>query len=242
MNTARPITLNCDLGESAAALASGHDDALAARADIINIACGGHAGDLDSMRHFLKLAKSLGILAAAHPSYPDHKGFGRTKLAMSPSDLGASLREQLSSIACVADSIGFPVSCIKPHGALYHAVGTEPDIAEAFLGACRLTLPDASIMLQSGASTVSLFEGRGVPVLREAFADRRYEADGSLRDRCHPDALIEDPAEIGAHIRSLLAAIPFDTLCVHSDTPHALAVLAAARAAVLGMSAPPAKQ
>lgn len=238
MNTARPITLNCDLGESPESLTSGHDDALAARADIINIACGGHAGDLDSMRHFLKLAKSLNILAAAHPSYPDRTGFGRTKLSISSHDLGASLREQLSSIACVADSVGFTVSCIKPHGALYHAVGFEPDVAETFLEACSLTLPDASIMLQAGAPTLGLLQGRGVPVLREAFADRRYEADGALRDRCHPDALIEDPAEIAVHIRTLLAAISFDTLCVHSDTPHALAVLAAARATVIGTSAP----
>jgi len=229
-----PILVNCDLGESAGAMASGRDDELAARCDIINIACGGHAGDEQSMRHFVALAGRLGIGAGAHPSFPDRDGFGRRRLAISESALVAALGEQLGGLALIAESLGVEVASIKPHGALYHAVGEDVGVARAFLEACERRLPRALLILQAGASTLGFFAGQRVRVLREAFADRLYEVDGSLRDRRLPGALIEEPGEIAAHVRGLLATVEFDTLCVHSDTPNAVEAVAAARDALIG--------
>ncbi len=232
--TSQPrILLNCDLGESADALASGRDAALAAHADIINIACGGHAGDDSSMRHFLALSAQLGVAAAAHPSFPDREGFGRREIALSFSDLALALQRQLGALHAAAAATGVQVAFIKPHGALYHAVGRDPAIADAFSVACGSIFPDTPLILQAGAATIADLRRAGRRVLAEAFADRVYEPNGSLRDRRLPGALIHDPAAVKVHVAALLAStLAFQTLCIHSDTPAALACMAAAREAI----------
>lgn len=230
MTTQPAILLNADLGESPEALRSGRDDEIAAHCDIINIACGGHAGTTASMHHFIALAGARNIRISAHPSYPDRANFGRVALDIPSTRLADSLRAQLTDFGAIAASLNVPVRHIKPHGALYHQVGTNADLARLFASLCHNLLPTASLILQANAATLPLLAQLGTPVLTEAFADRTYEPDGSLRSRELPEALLTSPAQIASQISTLIAGpLKFETLCLHADTPNALELISIAR-------------
>ena len=213
------MLLNLDGGE--------HDDEpeeLWRLADIVCIACGGHAGDDASMKRVAAVARAVG----AHPSYPDRAGFGRTSIAIAPADLEATIREQCARLAAIAR-----VSYIKPHGALYHDAAKDRALAAAVIAGVRVALGDAVTVI--GPPRGSLRDAAlaaGLGYLREGFADRATRPDGSLVPRSEPGALITDPARAAARTRELAA--DHDTVCIHADTPGALVIGRAVRAALDG--------
>lgn len=211
--------MNLDGGE--------HDDEpeeLWRLADVICIACGGHAGDDVSMKRVAAVARGIG----AHPSYPDRASFGRVSMAITPAALEATIREQCGRLAAIAN-----VAYIKPHGALYHDAAKDPALAAAVIAGARAALGDAVTVIgpPRGALRVAALTA-GLRYLREGFADRATRPDGTLVPRSEPGALVTDPALAAARTRELAA--DHDTVCIHADTPGALVIGRAVRAALDG--------
>jgi len=200
-----------------------------------NIACGGHAGDGESVRRAVASASSLGVNVGAHPGYPDRENFGRVAMQMTPADLRRSLEGQIRLVADAAAQCGVRVTQVKPHGALYHAVNLEAEVARTVADAVRNVDASMIVVVQYGSPAVSFFRELDLLTATEAFIDRAYEADGGLRSRTLPGALLEEERAIAQalsivlHHRvtasngSLLTIAP-DTLCLHSDTPNATAM------------------
>lgn len=220
------VSLNVDLGEL-----PGEPEELYAIATMVNVACGGHAGDERTMTRAVSLARAAGAVVAAHPSYPDRAGFGRTSMVMAAADLEASIREQVARFAEVARRAGARIDAVKPHGALYHDAARSEEIAKAVLGGIALGLGGAGVAIVGppAGALRERAEAAGLPYWREGFADRTYRADGRLAPRSDADALITEPAAARAQGVRLAAAGTFDTLCVHGDTPGAVAIARAVR-------------
>lgn len=230
------IDINADMGESTESLASGADFQLMRHITSASIACGGHAGDAQTMKRTLEFAKELGVAAGAHPSYPDRPNFGRVELAIDAGELETSVRGQIIALARVADGLGVRLRHVKPHGALYHAANRLREVALA-IGRAVMAVESGLIMVgQAGSPCLATWRSLGLRCVGEAFADRAYERDGTLRQRTLRGALLEDPEQAarqaleiavrqrvsldgGSEIRVLA-----ETLCIHSDTPGAAAI------------------
>jgi len=220
--------LNLDAGEY-----PDEPEALWALFDVLNIACGGHAGDAASMERVIGWCVRSGCAIGAHPSYPDRPGFGRRTLAIEPSTLAAAVAEQCAALAEIARRHGRSVAYVKPHGALYHDAAASAAIADALLGAVTGALGDAITVIGPAAGALHDAAGtRGLRYASEGFADRRMRADGSLVPRTEPGALLTESAEAAAQARALAARV--DTICVHADTPGALAIAGAVHGALRG--------
>lgn len=230
----RGIDLNCDLGERDDATGIAEELALLDYVSSCNIACGGHAGDAESMSRIVVAAVARGVAIGAHPSYPDRAGFGRATMDMPPAELRQSIAEQIGRLVIVAGRYGARVAHVKPHGALYHAAMTRADVAETIALATRDALPldrDVVLVGLAGAAALATWEKLGFRVVAEAFADRRYGADGSLVPRSQPGALIDDAIECAGQACDLAAcgcvraidgsliAIDARTICLHGDAP-----------------------
>ncbi len=225
------MRLNADLGEDPRAVVDGTQEALIALVDEANVACGGHAGDDETMRATVAQCVRHGVAVGAHPSYPDRAGFGRVSMAMPAGELERAVREQIDALARIAGAAGVALTHVKPHGALYHDAARDPAVAGALVAAVRGALPSGvALVLPAGAPTRERCERAGVPVVAEGFADRGMRDDGSLIPRGMPGAVIEDPAAAAAQAAAVVAGGGIDTLCVHGDTPGALAVARAVRA------------
>lgn len=206
---------------------------LYALADLVHIACGGHAGDAPTMTRALGLAARAGARAGAHPSYEDRAGFGRVRLDVPADMLRAQLETQLRAIRRIADGLGVPLVSMKPHGALYHAATTDRATAEACVDATAAVLGVVDVVGPAGGGALrDAAEARGLPYRREAFADRGVLADGSLVPRGQPGALVRDPAVAAARARELAARDDVDTICLHGDTEGAVAIARAVRTAL----------
>jgi UPF0271 protein len=220
--------MNLDAGE--------HDDEpeeLWALFDVLNIACGGHAGDAASMERVVRWCVASGRSIGAHPSYPDRPGFGRRTMAIEPEALAQAVAEQCAALAAIARSHGRTVEYVKPHGALYHDVARSDALAGAVVGAAAQALGDAIVVVGPPAGTLrDAATARGLRYASEGFADRRMRDDGSLVPRTEPGALITDPEAAAAQARLLAAR--FDTICCHADTPGALAIAGAVHKALRG--------
>ena len=229
------MKLNCDLGEG-----SGNDAALMPLIDQASVACGGHAGDRQSMMDCVVLAAEHGVQLGAHPAYPDRESFGRRSLTIAPASLAASLRQQVARLAKVAAAAGQQLAYIKPHGALYHDIWTSPELCAVVLKlAVGLELP---LVVQAGRGALPVEPGP-VQLWKEAFADRAYAVDGSLVARGEAGALL-DASAAAAQTRCLLAQraviaidgtrlpVQADTLCLHGDHPQAIAIGRAVRQAL----------
>lgn len=233
---ARAIDLNCDMGEGA-----GNDAALVECVTSANIACGGHAGDEQSMRVVVREALQRGVAIGAHPGYPDRAGFGRVAIALSPREVELCVAEQVERLSAIARQEGTRVRHVKPHGALYHAAMNAREVAAAVAAGVRRV--DAGLVLVglAGARGLEWWREMGLRVAAEAFADRRYEGDGSLRGRGHADAMIEDPreaAEQASRIARGAGVVAVDgrevgvsaaTICIHGDSAGAVALARAVR-------------
>lgn len=224
------VVLNVDGGEL-----DDEPEELYALADVIHVACGGHAGDDVSMDRVVRACARAGTRVGAHPSYEDREGFGRRAQKVEQSVLTASIEAQCRRLDAIARAAGVTIVSVKPHGALYHAAHADPADAIACVdGVARAFGPNADVSivglaggwLQRAAGDWKLrFE-------REAFADRGVRADGTLVPRGEPGALIEDPIAAAERARALAASGDVDTLCIHGDTPGALAIARAVRAAL----------
>jgi len=223
----RTILLNLDGGE--------HDDEpeqLYALADVVHIACGGHAGDDASMRRVVDACRRSRTAIGAHPSYVDREGFGRRALTVAPDMLEAQIEAQCASLRAIAEVQGAVITSAKPHGALYHAAHADSAIARACVRAIGRSLGPVPIVGLAGGALESEARAGGHPYLREAFADRGVRPDGSLVPRGQPGAILEDPNAAALRARALLESGSADTLCIHADTPAALAIARAVREAL----------
>jgi UPF0271 protein len=228
----RRVDLNADMGESREALESGRDAELMRWITSANVACGGHAGDDETMRATLELAKKFGVGVGAHPSYPDRENFGRFEMVMEPDELEISLRYELERLRRIADNVGVTIAHVKPHGALYHAASKDPRVAQAIADAVR-EFGDVVLVGQAGSMALKHWETLGMRTAAEAFADRAYEANGELRKRTSSGALLDGAGMAAKQAKSIVlegavtavtgerVAVKAETLCVHSDTPGA---------------------
>jgi UPF0271 protein len=249
----RRMDLNCDMGELPDAVSDGTQESLMASLTSVNIACGGHAGDARTMKETIGQALRWKLDVGAHPGYADRANFGRLELRVPPEVIVDSVFEQVRALAAIAAECGARVTHVKAHGALYNQAARDRVVAGAIADGVGRWNRDLVLVGLAGSLMLDVFRELGFRVAAEAFADRRYEADGSLRSRKFADALIRDPAEAGqqalriaergtviAHDGSEIAANA-QTICIHGDTPGAAAIAAAVakmlRQAGVGLSA-----
>lgn len=237
------IDLNADLGETVDGVPTADDDAMFAVISSASIACGGHAGDAASMTASVARAARTGVAVGAHPSYPDRAGFGRVAVRMSPADLTATVAEQLVAL----HAAGADIRYVKAHGALYHAVGADPQQAAAFVravaGLADLVGRPVAVLGLGDALEAAVADA-GLPFVREAFLDRGYTPAGGLVPRGEPGALLDDPARVAARAVRLVrdgsveavdgsaVATTAGSLCLHGDSPASVAMARAVRAAL----------
>lgn len=232
----KSIDLNCDMGEIPEAIADGMQELLMRSITSANIACGGHAGDAATMRTTIEQALRAGVAVGAHPGYPDRENFGRLELKMTAGEVADSVFEQVRALAEIAESCGAPVVHVKPHGALYNQAVKNRELARAIADGVARWQKNVVLVGLAGSPMLDVFREAGFVVAAEAFADRRYEPDGTLRSRKFEDALIRDPSEAarqalgmverGAVIANDGSQVPIvaQTICIHGDTPGATGI------------------
>src|SRR6267143_1923464 len=189
------MDLNCDMGELPEAIADGTQESLMASLTSVNIACGGHAGDEQTMETTTEQALRWKVAIGAHPGYPDRANFGRLELKLPAKEIADSVYEQVRALAEVAARCGARVAHVKPHGALYNQAVRNRDLAVAIVEGVARWGRDVVLVGLAGSPMLDIFRETGFAAAGEAFADRRYEPDGTLRSRKFHDALIRDPAE-----------------------------------------------
>ena len=232
------MDINCDMGEIPGLLKNNVYSDLMDHVMSISLACGGHAGDTEMMRELVIIAKKKNVKVGAHPSYPDREYFGRLELDMASEELLSSIWSQVYSLLKIAEEENISVSHIKPHGALYNQAAKDAQVARVIGDAVDRIDPHLNIMCLSGSLMVRVLEDMGLKVVQEAFADRTYERNGSLRNRNLDYALITSPQKAADQARLIIErnkVIAFDgsevsieaqTICIHSDTPNAVAIAA----------------
>ncbi len=221
------IDLNADVGE-------GLDDALVLPfLTSANVACGLHAGDPSTMDETVERALSHGVRVGAHPGYADRERFGRVAIEMPAKEVERLVLFQIGALDGFVRSRGAHLSHVKPHGALYHAAGEFPDVARAIAEAVRRFRATLVLVGQAGSMLLEAGREAGLPVAAEAFADRRYQADGSLVPRGKPNALLTEPDAAAAQALSIAregfvlaedgtrVEVAARTICIHGDTPGA---------------------
>lgn len=211
----RSIDLNADVGEG------GDDEGLYGIVSSVSIACGGHAGDLESMQLAITRAKANHVRVGAHPSYPDREGWGRRTIDISLQDLRISILEQLDALMRAADGLRASITHCKPHGALYNDAARDPVLAGLIAETIADRHPELRMIALAGGALVDACLDAGVEVLGEGFADRGYRG-GELIPRGEPGALIVSPEEAAAQALRLLDDHTVQTICIHGDTPNAL--------------------
>ena len=221
-----PLDINCDMGELEDAA---HEAALLDHITSANIACGGHAGDDHIMERTVRLALDRGVRIGAHPGYPDRANFGRIEIAMRPAEIAATVHQQIARLDGIARRLGGVIVHVKPHGALYNVAVHNAGVASAIADGVARWNSHATLFGLAGSTMLEIWRDMGFTVWREAFADRCYEPDGTLRSRKLPGALITDPAAAAAQAARFAAEGKADTICVHGDTPGAVDILKACR-------------
>ncbi|WP_374315247.1 LamB/YcsF family protein [Microbacterium sp.] len=237
------IDLNADLGETVDGVATADDEAMFAVISSASVACGGHAGDAASMRDSVERAARHGVAVGAHPSYPDRANFGRLPMAISPDELAAAVAVQLGALVAAGADIRY----VKPHGALYHAVTADRAQADAV---ARAGAPHAALLgralpvLGLDGEIVRAAASAGLPFVREAFLDRGYTGAGRLVPRSAPGALLDQPDAVAARavrlvregvveaVDGTLVRADAASLCLHGDSPAAVAMARSVRAAL----------
>jgi len=233
------IDLNCDMGELPAAIEDGTQESLLRWITSANIACGGHAGDEQTMTATIEQALRAHVAIGAHPGYPDRAHFGRHAMDIPVAAVRDFVFEQVKSLAVVAERHGATLTHVKPHGALYNQAVHNNGLAEAIAQGVARWSRDVVLVGLAGSPMLDVFRSAGFEVAAEAFADRRYESDGTLRARSFRDALIEDPQQAADQALRIAAggsvqtvdggeiAITARTICIHGDTPSAAQIAAA---------------
>jgi UPF0271 protein len=223
------LDLNCDMGELEDAPL---EAALMRYVTSANIACGGHAGDEASMERTARLALARGVRIGAHPGYPDRANFGRMAIPMPAAEIERTVRQQIERLDAVVRSLGGRIVHVKPHGALYNVAVRNTEVARAIAAGVAAWDPRATLFGLAGSPMLEVWRQMGFEVAAEAFADRRYEQDGTLRPRRFADALITDPREAAGQALRFAREGKAQTICVHGDTPGAVDILRACRKAL----------
>ena len=223
------MDLNCDMGELYDA---GHEAALMEHITSANIACGAHAGDDAIMERTARMAIDRGVRIGAHPSYPDRANFGRVEIPMTPAEIEQTVFEQIQRLDAIVQRLGGRIVHVKPHGALYNVAVRNTEVARAIGQGVARWNSHTPIFGLAASPMLDVWRSMDMPVAGEAFADRRYEPDGSLRSRKFPDALITDPAQAAAQAVRLAREGNAQTICVHGDTPGSVEILKACREAL----------
>ncbi|MEW6309247.1 MAG: 5-oxoprolinase subunit PxpA [Bacillota bacterium] len=235
----RSIDLNADLGEGFGAWQMGHDDRLITMVTSANLACGFHAGDPAIMQKNVAKAAALGVNVGAHPGAPDLAGFGRRPMAADPHEVANWVLYQLGAMSAFTRAAGIGLAHVKLHGYLYNQAYHDADLARAVARAVKSFEPGLRVFCPPGSAMLVEASAAGLPVAKEAFVDRAYLADGTLAPRALAGAVITEAAEVAARAVSLVRDgriatldgawldLEPDTLCLHGDTPGAVAVAAA---------------
>jgi UPF0271 protein len=228
----RQLDLNADVGEGDPQT----DEALLRFVTSANVACGFHAGDAQSMRATVALAMRSGVAVGAHPGFNDREGFGRRPQQLADEQIRELLVTQLRALDAIARAEGTTLHHVKPHGALYNQAETDGALAVAIVAGIRAFDPSLRLVGRAGSAMEEAARAASHSFSAEAFADRRYRADGTLLPRSEPGAVLTDPDEVARQVRSLVTdseviasggsrvAVSFGTLCVHGDTPGAATV------------------
>jgi 5-oxoprolinase (ATP-hydrolysing) subunit A len=220
----RFIDLSADLGEGGT-----EDQALLGLVTSVNIACGGHAGDEETMERCLRSAAAAGVAIGAHPSYEDRENFGRRAMALPLDQVTDLVQRQVAKLTALAAKYDITIHHVKPHGALYHQAGRDPLLAAAVVQAILQISPQLILYAQPGSQLDEVAKAAGLTVCPEGFADRRYRDDGSLMPRGEPGALIKEVDAAVAQAMKIAATGKIKTLCIQGDGPTAVAILKALR-------------
>ncbi len=235
-----PVTINCDMGESFGLYRMGDDAGMMPLIHIANVACGFHASDFNHMRATVRLAKAHGVKVGAHPSLPDLQGFGRREMKMAREEMANCIIYQVGALAGFLKAEGMELNHIKPHGSLYGMAARLEDIAQAVCDAADVF--GVPLLGMTGTLHETVYPARGHRFVAEFYADLDYRPDGSLIVTREHEA--KDPAQMAARcIRAITQgkgtaidgsdiAVRCDSICIHSDTPNALEIARAVKAAV----------
>jgi UPF0271 protein len=238
------IDLNCDMGEVPEQIADGTQESLMRSVTSVNIACGGHAGDERSMKTTIEQALRWNLTIGAHPGYPDRENFGRLEMNLPLNEVEESVFGQIRTLAEIAATYATAIVHVKPHGALYNQAVNKPDLARAIANGVARFSKDVILVGLAGSPMLKVFRDAGFRVAAEAFADRQYEPNGTLRNRKFADALLRNPekaAEQAVRIARKQGVIASDgstvpinaqTICIHGDTPGAPQIAEAVAAAL----------
>lgn len=223
------IDLNADMGEGYE-----YDEALMDWVSSVNIACGYHAGNEDTMKRTITLARARKKAIGAHPSYPDRENFGRKEMQLPPGEIYRIVLEQLNKFALIAMQMGILPDHVKPHGALYNSAARDKDIARAIANAVFESDPRLILFGLSGSQLIVEAQKLGLQTASEVFADRTYQEDGSLTPRSAPGAMISSSDDSVRQVIQMIQLgsvtslsgkkieLQADTVCVHGDEPNAV--------------------
>ncbi len=236
------MDLNSDLGESLGAWPMGDDAAMLEIVSSANVACGFHAGDPAGILQTLRAAAARGVVVGAHVAYPDLKGFGRRNMDVASADLVADVIYQIGALQGLAAAAGTCVRYVKPHGALYNTIAHDARQAHDVIAAIRAVNPQLALVALAGSPLVQWARDAGLRVVSEAFADRAYTPQGVLVSRREKGAVLHDPEQIAQRMLRLaqegvieavdgsVVRIDADSICVHGDSPDAVAIARQLRA------------
>jgi UPF0271 protein len=228
------VDLNCDMGESFGTYHIGHDEEILNYVSSANIACGFHAGDPAVMKKTVRLALQKGVALGAHPGLPDLQGFGRREMMVTPEEAYDLVLYQLGALWAFAKSEGASLKHVKPHGALYNMAARQATLAEAIARAVYAVDPNLLLYGLAGSELIEAGKKQGLTTIQEVFADRSYQADGTLTPRSQPNALLTDPDMAVQQVVRMVregqvsslqgtsVALTANTVCIHGDGPYAL--------------------
>ena len=235
------IDLNSDVGESFGRWELGDDDAVLEVVTSANVACGFHAGDPSTLARTCRSALANGVRIGAQVSYRDLAGFGRRFVDATQIELTDDVVYQIGGLQAIARAAGGTVSYVKPHGALYNTAVHHDVHARAVVEAIAAVDPHLPVLGLPGSRLLEIARDRGIPTVREAFADRAYHSDGTLVSRREPGAVLDDPAVVAGRVMRMVSdgvvdsidgdtiRIDVDSVCLHGDSPAAVAMAVATR-------------
>lgn len=228
------IDLNCDVGESYGLFRVGSDEEILRFVSSANIACGLHAGDFSVMSHTVDLALARGIAIGAHPGLPDLQGFGRRWIPYTAQEIHDLVLYQIGALSAFVTARDARLNHVKPHGALYNKAAVDREVAKAVVRAVWDFSPELKLFSLSGSVLLEEAQEVGLKTVSEVFADRQYQADGTLVPRTHPQAMLHSSAEIATRLERLLqkgyvlsldgheVPLKAETVCLHGDNPAAV--------------------
>ena len=241
------MDLNADLGESFGTWSLGDDEQLVEHLTSANVACGFHGGDFNVMERTVALCARAGVAVGAQPGYPDLLGFGRRPMPFTPAEVESIVRYQVGALEAFCRAHGVPLHHVKPHGALYNQAAADPALAQAIARAVASFSRDVPLYgLASSSAMAQAAAEAGLRFVPEAFADRRYLADGSLQPRSEAGSVIHDPSTAAdqavgiardgrvTSVDGTVVQLRAESICCHGDTPGAVAIAAAVRSGLAG--------